>query len=57
MKKKVFIPAYVKDYSMLSPTSKGKIDRTYIKLMCSAIDSYNTHRQSNLKKLNKDLGE
>lgn len=54
---KVKIPSYVKVASMLSPSSKGKIDRGYIKLMVNAIDCYNRFRSLNSKKFSKDLSD
>lgn len=51
---KVNVPGYVKAAAMLSPTSKGKIDRQYIRMMCSAIDSYNRHRNDNIRKIMKE---
>ncbi len=54
MKKKVSVPGYVKDYAMLSPSKSGKIDRSYIRSMCSAIAAYEKHRNDNMKKFNKD---
>ena len=54
---KINVPAYVKDAAMLAPDSKGRIDRSYIRLMCSAIDTYNRHRSDSLKKVIKDLSD
>jgi hypothetical protein len=40
---------------MLSPDKSGKINRSYIKSMCVAIDGYDKHRNSAMKKVYKDL--
>lgn len=50
---KVSLPSRYTDIAMLS--GNGKIDRTYIKLMCSAINSYNKHKNDNMKKINRDI--
>lgn len=51
---KVNLPAEYKARAMLSPTRNGKIDRSYIKMMCEAIHSYNKHRNDSMKKVYKD---
>jgi len=51
---KVNVPGYVKVAAMLSPSSKGNIDRQYIRMMCSAIDSFNNHRNDNIRKIMKE---
>lgn len=33
----------------------GKIDRSYLRFMASAIDSANRHKNDNMKKLNRDI--
>lgn len=52
---KVNIPSYVKVSAMLSPSRSGKINRSYIKSMCVAIDGYDKHRNAALKKMYKDV--
>lgn len=54
---KVNVPSYVKIAAMLSPTSKGRIDRHYIRMMCGAIDSYNRHKNDNLRKIHRDTSD
>lgn len=52
---KVKIPSSVKDAAMLSPSSRGRIDRQYIRAMASAIHTYNTHRNDNIRKITKEI--
>ena len=54
---KVNIPSYVKVMSMLSPSKKGTIDRSFIKAMTVAIGDYQKHKTANMKKLNNELSE
>ena len=54
---KVNVPSYVKISAMLSPKRDGKTDRAYIKSMCVAIDGYNKHKNSVMKKMTKDLSD
>lgn len=54
---KVKVPGYVKVMAMLSPKRDGKTDRGYIKSMCVAIDSFERHRNSALKKIVKDTSD
>lgn len=51
---KVNVPSYVKISAMLSPSRSGKINRSYIKSMCLAIDSFNRHKNSAMKKINRE---
>lgn len=48
---KVNLPGPYKIAAMLSPAKTGKIDRSYIKMMCSAIHSFNKHKADSLKKV------
>ena len=48
---KVSLPGPIKDLAMLSPSSRGRIDRQYIKFMCEAVHSYEKHRNSNLRQV------
>ena len=52
---KVNLPGVYKDMAMLAPDSRGRIDRSYIKAMCDAIDTYTKRRNENLRKINKEL--
>ena len=54
---KVNVPSYVKISAMLSPKRDGKTDRAYIKSMCVAIDAFNRHKNSAMKKVTKDLSD
>lgn len=54
---KVNVPSYVKIMAMLSPSRTGKTDRSYIKSMSVAIDSYNRHKNSSMKKVTRDLSD
>jgi hypothetical protein len=54
---KVKVPGYVKVMAMLSPKRDGKTDRSYIKSMCSAVDSYNRHKNAAMKKIVKDTSD
>ena len=49
---KVSLPSRYTDMAMLG--NRTKIDRTFLKLMCSAINSYNKHKNDNMKKINRD---
>ena len=48
---KVKIPSQVKVMAMLSPRRDGITDRSYIKSMAVAIDCFDRHRNSNMKKI------
>lgn len=52
---KVNIPSYVKISAMLSPSCKGRIDRSYIKSMTVALNDFDRKRSENSKKFHKDL--
>lgn len=53
---KVKLPGVFKDYALMSAVRNGgKIDRTYIRLMCSAVHTHEQKRNENLRKINKDL--
>lgn len=49
---KVSLPSRYTDIAML--TGGTKIDRTYIRLMCSAMNSYTKHKNDSMKKINRD---
>jgi hypothetical protein len=53
---KVKLPGPYKISIMMSGVAnKGKVDRSYIKLMCSAIHTYETRRNESMRKLNSEL--
>lgn len=37
--------------AMLSPKRNGVVDRNYLKSMAVAVDSYNRHKNANMKKI------
>jgi len=52
---KVKLPGIYKDIAMLSGISNGgKVNRTYIKLMCEAVHTYEKRKNENLRKTNRD---
>ncbi len=52
-KQKVSLPSRYTDMAMLG--GNGKIDRTYIRLMCSAMSAYEKHKNDNMKKVTREL--
>lgn len=51
---KVKIPSQTKVMAMLSPRRDGITDRSYIKSMAVAIDSYERHKNNNMKKITRE---
>jgi hypothetical protein len=55
---KVKLPGKYKDVAMLSAINNGgKVERTYIKLMCESVHSYEKRKNENLRKTNRDSDE
>lgn len=56
---KVNLPGSYKILAMMSDIrlNKGKTDRTFINMMCSAIHSYEKKKQENFHKVTKDLSD
>lgn len=50
----VNLPSQYRIMSMLNPNKKGKIDRSFIKLMCSAIETERHFRNKSLRQGNRD---
>lgn len=51
---KVSVPSQVKIMAMLNPRRTGKIDRQYIRSMCSAIANHDKHKNDNIRKILKE---
>jgi hypothetical protein len=54
---KVNLPSQYKIWAMLSPSSKGKIDRKMIHDFCDAVHSHQKHRSDTLRKMNRDSSD
>lgn len=52
----VKLPKHVIIRSMLG-SSKGKVDRKYLRMMAEAIHSSERHKNDNMKKMYKDTSE
>lgn len=54
---KVNLPGFYKDVSMMMAVRNGgKVNRNLIKMFCSAVHTFETRKNENFRKMNKDLG-
>lgn len=52
-KKKINLPSRYTDMAMLG--NNGETNRTFIRLMCSAMSAYEKHKNENMKKVIREL--